>query len=151
MTRAPLRHRIVWPLALTMAAVSGVVAPGTGVAAPDAPTVEIGASKVFTPDSVTIKPGEVTFVVKNADALEHWFAILDAQGNEVADVSPKSEVTCVWQGKAVDCGPTIACGETARVTFKLSAGQYTYICFPHADAAAARYGYTMIGTLTVRD
>ncbi len=104
----------------------------------------------WSPDNVTIKSGEVTFAVTNpsSNLAVHFFAILNADEKKATETNPRpDEVPCYWNGVPVGCGRTIRAGETERVTFKLSAGKYKYICFVHATGGQ----FQQVGTLTVQD
>jgi plastocyanin len=131
-------------------------------AATEAQVVQIkavggGFNPHWSPDDITIKSGEVTFAVTNNASMDtdHFFAILNADGQKVAETNPKSdEVTCDWKGVSLGCGRTIHLGQTEQVTFKLNAGKYTYICFIHTASGRCLPGNVclrQVGTLTVKD
>jgi plastocyanin len=131
-------------------------------AATEAQVVQIkavggGFNPRWSPEDITIKSGEVTFAVKNLASVEqdHFFAILNADEKKVAETNPKSdEVACDWKGVSLGCGRTIHLGQTEQMTFRLTAGKYTYICFIHTSSGPCKPGNAclrMIGTLIVKD
>lgn len=105
-------------------AASGTPA-GAGLAAPAG--AEVAASEFkFEPNTLSIRAGETTFVVKNAGAIAHNFVIEGQGGQSIARI------------------PNIAVGATEQVTATLAPGTYTIVCTLPGHRAAG-----MVGTLTV--
>jgi nitrite reductase (NO-forming) len=64
----------------------------------------------YEPNQFTVKAGEVTFVVKNAGAIDHDFVVEDAKNKELTMVHP------------------FPAGKTMEVKVKLVPGTYTAFC-----------------------
>jgi plastocyanin len=94
--------------------------------APEGVTIEMTDALVFTPDTITIAPGQsVTWV--NASAMPHT-TTADAAKNPVADQFP--EYAQVPDGaEAWDSG-MLQPGESFSYTFTVE-GTYNYFCIPH--------------------
>ena len=108
-------------------ALTWTVAPLLG--APAETTVQITVREFrFDPKEVTVKPGDLSFVVKNVGEIEHNFVIEDAAAKKV------TEIASILPDRS----------EQVRVT--LRAGKYTIVCsLPgHKDAG-------MVATLTVKE
>jgi uncharacterized cupredoxin-like copper-binding protein len=105
-------------------AASGTPA-GVGLAAPAGGEVAASEFK-FEPNTLSIRAGETTFVVKNAGAIEHNFVIEGPGGQVLARI------------------PNIAVGATEQVTATLAPGTYAIVCTLPGHRAAG-----MAGTLTV--
>ena len=125
-------HRFALPLVLSIVVILGACS-SPGGASPtttggEATRIEVGAREfAFDPSELTVKPGTVTFAVRNTGEIEHEFEIL--QGDDVID-----EVEGLVPGLQRD------------LTVELAAGAYRYVCrlAGHEEAG-------MTGTLTVAD
>ena len=124
--RPALLSTLTLGAALAVAACGGTQ-PTTGPAASlPAGTVAVDAKEyAFTPSTITVDAGEVTFQVKNSGTEEHEFEIF--QGETVVD-----EVENLVPGLSRD------------LTVNLAAGDYTFVC-----ALNGHDGLGMKGTLTV--
>ena len=124
---APPRDRLSAALGLLVVVVSLVACGGSPPAAAKPARIEVTASEMkFEPKSVSVRAGEVTFVVKNVGTVEHSFIIDDSAGATVGSI------------------PSIALGATQQLAVTLKPGTYTLICnLPgHKEAG-------MTGMLTV--
>ena len=116
MVRSGRLARIVPALALVptlaVAACGGTPASaGTPTAVPSG-TVAVEAKEYqFTPSTLTIPAGEVTFSVRNGGTQEHEFEVFQADGTTVID-----EVEGLVPGL------------TKNLTLTLAAGSYQYMC-----------------------
>ena len=79
----------------------------------------------FTPASITVPAGSITFSIKNVGTQDHEFEIFN--GDQV-----------------VDAGQTITPGSTRDTTVALAAGGYTFLCKLNGHDQLG-----MKGTLTV--
>jgi uncharacterized cupredoxin-like copper-binding protein len=95
-------------------ALAATAAPAT-TAAPPAPP-QRGKVPVtmrefqYEPNQLAVRPGEATFVVKNAGAIDHDFVIEDAKSKQLAQANP------------------FAAGKTVEVRATLSVGSYSLFC-----------------------
>ncbi len=120
-----------WIAVLTLALVA-CTSPRTegltpSAAKPGPSRVEIVASELkFEPASIRVTAGTVTFVVRNAGAIEHNFVIEDAGGRTVARI------------------PVLEVGRSEELTVTLGPGTYTMVCtYPgHKEGG-------MVGTIEV--
>lgn len=115
--------------ALVVAACGGTQ-PATSGPAASAPagTVAVEAKDYFfTPSTITVDAGEVTFTVKNAGTEEHEFEVFEADGTTVVD-----EIEGLVPGLTKD------------LTLTLEAGSYQYMCKLNGHDQLG-----MKGTLTV--
>jgi uncharacterized cupredoxin-like copper-binding protein len=111
---------------LSAAACSGTASPSTVGNPVPSGTIAIEAKEYsFTPSSITVPAGSVTFSVKNAGNEEHEFEIF--QGDKVVD-----EIEGIVPGLT----------KSASVT--LAAGDYTFLCKLNGHDQLG-----MKGTLTV--
>jgi uncharacterized cupredoxin-like copper-binding protein len=100
-------------LALAGWAASGQAAPkrNATVAAPQSGKIAVTTREFMNePKQFTVKAGEVTFVVKNAGAIDHDFVIEDAKNKALAMANP------------------FAAGRTMEVKAKLAPGVYSVFC-----------------------
>ena len=98
-------------LAVLLAACSGPTTPTAGTPTP-VPTGVIAVEAkeyAFTPSTITVPAGSVTFSIKNAGTQDHELEVL--LGDQVVD--------------KVDA---IAPGLTKDATLTLAAGDYTFLC-----------------------
>ncbi len=103
------------------ASASPVAAAGT------ASRVEIKAFEfAYDPKDLTVRAGEITFVVENTGAIEHNFVIEAAGGQTVAQI------------------PNIGVRRTAELRVTLQPGAYTQVCTLPGHREAG-----MVGTITV--
>jgi iron uptake system component EfeO len=114
-------------VAVLFAACSGPTTPTAGAPTP-VPTgvVAVEAKEyAFTPSTITVPAGSVTFSIRNAGTQDHELEVL--QGDQLVD---KVEA--------------IAPGLTRDATVKLPAGEYTFVCKLNGHDQLG-----MKGTLTV--
>ena len=120
-------------LALPLVVIAAVAAACGGGSASGAPATAVPSGVVaveakdlrFTPSSIRVPAGAVTFSVKNADSQEHEFEIF--KGDQVVD-----EVEGLVPGL------------TKGLTVRLEAGDYTFMCKLNGHDQLG-----MKGTLTV--
>ena len=131
----PTLARLARP-ALVLGAAIAVAACGGGGASAGAPTpvpsgvVFVEAKEyAYTPSTITIPAGPVTFSVKNAGAEEHEFEVFASDDMD----SPIDEIEGLLPGL------------TLPLTLDLQPGSYTYICLLNGHNLLG-----MQGTLTVQ-
>jgi plastocyanin len=96
--------------AIFLAACGGSAATGGPATALPSGAVTVEAREfAFTPASITVPAGAVTFSITNAGTQDHEFQVL--QGDQV-----------------VDAGQAITPGSSRAVTLTLAAGDYTFLC-----------------------
>lgn len=96
------------------------------------------------PSAASTAPGEVTFVVHNADTVPHNLVVLRT------DAAPRSLPVTGVHGRAREVGYQGATGrlrneETTRLTLRLPAGRYLLIC-----NVPGHYQRGMVAVLRVR-
>jgi uncharacterized cupredoxin-like copper-binding protein len=125
--RRPARVRIAVVALAALLALGAVLALAHASRSAPPPVGLILKEFLFDPKDVTVRTGEIAFVVKNQGAIEHNL-VLEVPG-----------------GKTVTPVAIIEPGQTTRVTVSLPAGFYTIYCsLPgHKDAG-------MVATLRVR-
>jgi len=79
-----------------------------------------------TPKPVTVKPGTVTFTVKNTGALKHEFIVLKT--NVAAGKLPIKGTTAQLVGKVEGKIKPFQPHQTKTLTVKLPAGKYILLC-----------------------
>ena len=109
--------------ALTISLGAAAAAPAR-VQAPAKVSVVLKEWKLI-PSSARIRAGKVTFVVKNAGALEHEFVVLRTDAHHHA--------LAVKGGEAVETGlkgeiERVSPGQQRTITLNLKAGKYVLIC-----------------------
>jgi iron uptake system component EfeO len=122
-SRASRTAATLLPLAALLAACSGGT-PSTGPVPSGAIAVE-AKEYAFTPSTITVPAGPVTFSIRNAGSQEHEFEVFkgDTVVDEVEGIVP---------------------GLTKSATMTLAAGEYTYLCKLNGHDQLG-----MKGTLTV--
>ena len=113
---------------LAVAACVGTTSSSGPAASLPAGTIAVEAKEYsFTPSTVTVPAGDVTFSVHNGGSQEHEFEIFEADGTTVVD-----EVEGLVPGL------------TKPLTVTLEAGDYTFVC-----KLSGHDQLGMKGTLTV--
>lgn len=105
-----------------------------------AATVRV-TEKEFTlkPSPTSAKPGQVTFVVKNAGKLDHEFVVLKTN---LAPAKLPSKGTKAAEPGRVGKIPKFKPGVTKRLALNLKAGKYVLICnVPTHYRAGQRAGF----------
>ena len=121
-------RRLAWLLGVAafVAACGGSAATaGPPTALPSGAVTVEAKEYAFTPASITVPAGAVTFSIKNVGTQDHEFQIL--QGDQV-----------------VDAGEAITPGSSRATTVTLAAGDYTFLCKLNGHDQLG-----MKGTLTV--
>jgi uncharacterized cupredoxin-like copper-binding protein len=118
------RSRVVGAatLVLVLTAFIAHEAAGGGAAA----TVQVTEKEwSLKPVPVSVKPGQVTFVLKNAGKLAHELVVLKTN---IAPGKLPTKGTKATEPGRVGKIPSIKPGGTKRVTLNLKAGKYVLIC-----------------------
>ena len=120
----------------------GIVATATAGSAA-APTVKVVLNEwKLIPSATTVKPGAVTFVVRNSGGIPHEFVVvkttrhhhaLPMKGSQAVETGDVGEIEEILPGK------------TKRVTIKLKPGKYVLLCNLEGHYKAGQYA-----SLTVR-
>jgi uncharacterized cupredoxin-like copper-binding protein len=115
-------------LALVAAASCTVLLAVTAFAAATASGSEVSIALVewkLLPGQITVRPGRVTFVVRNRGTMDHEFLILRSDRHHHS--------LAVKKGRAVETGrfgeiPLIPRGATKRITLRVPRGTYVLLC-----------------------
>jgi len=111
--------------AIVAACGGGAATAGPPTALPSGAVTVEAKEYAFTPGSVTVPAGSVTFLIRNAGTQDHELEI--SNGDQV-----------------VDAGQAVTPGSTRTTTVTLAAGQYTFACKLNGHDQLG-----MKGTLTV--
>ena len=115
-------------LALVAAVSSTVLLAVPASAADTASGSEVSIALVewkLLPGQITVRPGRVTFVVRNRGTIDHEFLILRSDRHHHS--------LAVMKGRAVETGrlgeiPLIPKGVTKRITLRVPRGKYILLC-----------------------
>ena len=132
-----MRKLIALGLLVGLAAVLVPIALGAGS------TVSVRLKEfTLTPRPATVKPGKVTFVVKNTGKLEHELVVMKtnvAPGKLPLNAKGRVPEKGVM-GEAGDIKP----GQTKKVTLTLKPGKYVLLCNLAGHYKAGQYaGFTV--------
>lgn len=131
-------------LALVAAASCAVLLAVTASAADTASGSEVSIALVewkLLPGQITVRPGRVTFVVRNRGTMDHEFMILRSDRHHHSLV--------VKKGRAVETGrlaeiPLIPRGATKRITLRVPRGKYVLLCNLIGHYQAGQYGSLLV-------
>lgn len=114
-------------------------AAGSGAAA----TVRVTEKEwSLKPVPAKVKPGRVTFVLKNAGKLAHELVVLKTN---IAPGKLPTKGTKATEPGRVGKVPSVKPGGTKRVTLNLKAGKYVLICNVPAHYKSGQFGGFRVG------
>ena len=119
----------------TVALVPGPAAPADSATSASVVSVELSEWKL-APGRVSVRPGRVSFVVRNAGTMAHEFLVVRSDRHH--------HQLKVNGGKAVETGrlgriPQIAPEESKRLTLKVTPGKYVLLCNMLGHYQAGQY------------
>ena len=90
----------------------------------------------LVPGQITVRPGRVSFIVRNAGTMDHEFVVLRSDRHHHG--------LRVTGGKAVETGrlgeiPLIPSGASKRITLRVPAGKYVLLCNMLGHYQAGQY------------
>ena len=90
----------------------------------------------LVPGQITVRPGRVSFIVRNAGTMDHEFLVLRSERHHHS--------LRVTGGKAVETGrlgeiPVIPSGASKRITLRVPAGRYVLLCNMLGHYQAGQY------------
>ncbi|MEA2828601.1 MAG: hypothetical protein QOG43_3040 [Actinomycetota bacterium] len=122
---------------------------GTDLKASAVATVGIELKEYsFTPSTIEVAPGVVTFAVTNAGTQNHELAVLPGGGDvplTTAGHPDEDALTAAGAFELEKFGPALSC----EATFDLKPGTYTLFCLVNDPDGQTHYQKGMRGRLTV--
>jgi uncharacterized cupredoxin-like copper-binding protein len=94
------------------------------------------------PAPASVKPGQVTFVLKNAGKLAHELVVLKTK---IAPGKLPTKGTKATEPGRLGRIPSVKPGGTKRVTLSLKAGKYVLICNLPAHYKSGQFGGFRVG------
>ncbi len=130
-------------LGVLLAVATSAIAASSRDSRSSAATVNVTEREfVLVPRPKRVKPGRVTFVVRNAGKLPHEFVVLRT--------TREARALPVRRAKAREIGklgeiPPFAARKTRRLTLRLKAGKYVLICNVPGHYRAGQFASFRVG------